>query len=92
VATVAGSRLRRLVGDRFEVQCSHHQAVDRVGPGLVVTAHSEDGVVEAVESPGHRFVVGVQWHPEETGDRPLFDALVAEARAEADLSGAVERP
>jgi putative glutamine amidotransferase len=79
VETEAGSRVRRLLGPRFEVLCSHHQAVDRVGQGLVVTAYSEDGVVEAVESSGHRFVVGVQWHPEETGDRPLFDALVAEA-------------
>jgi gamma-glutamyl-gamma-aminobutyrate hydrolase PuuD len=90
VATVAGSRLRRLVGDRFEVQCSHHQAVDRLGQGLVVTAHSEDGVVEAVESAGHRFVVGVQWHPEESGDRPLFDALVAEARAEVEADPRVD--
>jgi gamma-glutamyl-gamma-aminobutyrate hydrolase PuuD len=79
VVTEAGSRVRRLLGPRTEVLCSHHQAVDRVGQGLVVTAYSADGVVEAVESSDHRFVVGVQWHPEETGDRPLFDALVAEA-------------
>ncbi len=91
VVTGDGSRIRRLLGPRIEVQCSHHQAVDRVGRGLVVTAHSEDGVVEAVESPGHRFVVGVQWHPEETGDRRLFDALVAAAAAEtADREGGEE--
>ena len=44
--------------------CSHHQALDRVGGGLAVTARSEDGVIEAVELAGHRFVLGVQWHPE----------------------------
>ena len=44
----------------------------RVGDGLVVTARSEDGVIEAVELPGRAFAVGVQWHPEETGDVRLF--------------------
>ena len=55
------------------------QALGSVGHGLVVTARSGDGVVEAVELPGHRFVVGVQWHPEEVGDLRLFEALVAAA-------------
>jgi putative glutamine amidotransferase len=91
VVTGTGSRLRRLLGPRIEVQCSHHQAVDRVGRGLVVTAHSEDGIVEAVESTGHRFVVGVQWHPEETGDRRLFEALVAEAEAADREAEAADR-
>jgi len=45
-----------------------------------VTARSKDGVIEAVELPNHRFVVGVQWHPEESGDRRLFDAVVDVAR------------
>ena len=43
----------------------HHQAAGRIAPGLVVTARSSDGVVEAVEMPGRRFLLGVQWHPEE---------------------------
>ena len=60
-----------------------------LGAGLVATAWSEDGVVEAVELPGHRFVVGVQWHPEESGDRRLFDALVAAARARRARRGTV---
>ncbi len=64
--------------------CSHHQAIDTVAPGLVVTARSADGVVEAVELPGRRFVVGVQWHPEEDGDLRLFEALVAAARSDTD--------
>jgi gamma-glutamyl-gamma-aminobutyrate hydrolase PuuD len=93
VSTGPRSRLRRILGPRLEVQCSHHQAVDRLGRGLVVTAHSEDGVIEAVESPDHRFVVGVQWHPEEIGDRRLFDALVGEAEAVDREDGArVVRP
>ena len=58
------------------VQCSHHQAVDRLGRGLVVTASAPDGVVEAVESPSAPFVVGVEWHPEQDGDLRLFEALV----------------
>lgn len=79
VLTEESSAVRALLGPRTEVLCSHHQAVDRLGRGLTVTARSEDGVVEAVELPEHRFVVGVQWHPEETGDSRLFEALVAAA-------------
>ncbi len=81
VDTEEGSAVHRLLGPRTEVLCSHHQAVDRLGSGLVVAARSQDGVVEALELPGHRFVVGVQWHPEETGDRRLFEALVQAAAA-----------
>jgi putative glutamine amidotransferase len=62
------------------VLCSHHQAIDRLGAGLVPTAHAADGVVEAVELPGAPFVLGVQWHPEEGGDVRPFSALVAAAR------------
>ena len=79
VVTEEGTTVRRLFGARADVLCSHHQALDRLGGGLVVSARSEDGVVEAVELPGHRFVVGVQWHPEESSDRRLFEALVAVA-------------
>jgi putative glutamine amidotransferase len=42
----------------------HHQAINRLGEGLVVEARSDDGIVEAVRWEGHSFVVGVQWHPE----------------------------
>ena len=77
VVTEEGTEVRRVLGPRLEVLCSHHQAIDTLGRGLVVTARSTDGVVEAVELPGARFVVGVQWHPEEQGDARLFEALVA---------------
>jgi putative glutamine amidotransferase len=79
VHTEEGSVVHRVLGEHAEVLCSHHQAISRLGRGLVVTAMSDDGVIEAVESPRHRFVVGVQWHPEESGDTRLFEALVGAA-------------
>ncbi len=59
----------------------HHQAIDRPGQGLAVTAWAPDGVIEAVELPGHPWLLAVQWHPEVTAaDDPtqqaLFDGLV----------------
>jgi putative glutamine amidotransferase len=42
----------------------HHQAVDKVGKGLLLTGLSEDGIVESFEHPDYKFVAGVQWHPE----------------------------
>jgi len=80
VHTERGSHVHRLCGERVEVRCSHHQAVDRLGRGLRVTARSEDGVIEAAELDGQAFVVGVQWHPEEPGDVRLFEGLVTAAR------------
>jgi putative glutamine amidotransferase len=66
------------------VNSRHHQAVKRPGAGLVTTATAPDGVIEAIERPASRFVVGVQWHPENfcaTGEfAALFDALVAACR------------
>lgn len=60
---------------------AHHQGLGRLAAGLVVTARSvPDSVAEAIESPEHRFVLGVQWHPEQETDSPVFAALVAEAR------------
>ncbi|MGE0877039.1 MAG: gamma-glutamyl-gamma-aminobutyrate hydrolase family protein [Acidimicrobiia bacterium] len=64
---------------------SHHQVIDRLGQGLVVTGRSPgDDYVEAVELPGARWVVAVQWHPEKTAERDpaqqaLFDAFVERA-------------
>ncbi len=91
VTTEPSSAVRRLVGESAEVWCSHHQAIGSLAPGLVVTATSTDGVIEAVELPGHRFVLGVQWHPEEVGDARLFEALVAAAGSSAGQSPATAR-
>ncbi len=56
---------RKLMQDKISrVNSTHHQAVKRPGKGLVVSALAPDGVVEGIESPGHAFIVGVQWHPE----------------------------
>jgi putative glutamine amidotransferase len=81
VEVTASSRLREILGeDALSVNSLHHQAVDRVGEGLVTAARCpEDGVVEGLEMPGRRFVVAVQWHPESFWNRPdsfqpLFDA------------------
>jgi putative glutamine amidotransferase len=77
VTTVAGSRLAALIGDTSQVQCYHHQAIDRLGQGLVVSAQAADGVIEAVEIPSSDFVLAVQWHPEERlDDIRLFVAVV----------------
>jgi putative glutamine amidotransferase len=81
VQVEAGSRLHGIVGDRLDVPSCHHQAPDRIGDGLVVTARSPDGVVEGLELPQARFCVAVLWHPEEDleGGLPLFRELVTEA-------------
>ncbi len=76
-----GSRLADLVGPgELGVHSYHHQGVDRLGEGLVVTARTDDGLVQAFESDGEGYVLGVQWHPEQNQeDRRLFAGLVAEA-------------
>jgi len=80
-----GSRLARLArARRGEVNSRHHQSVKRAGDGLKVVGRAPDGVIEAVEAEGRRFVVGVQWHPERMGPGSLgwgvFEALVEAAR------------
>lgn len=65
VTVTGGTLLHSILGqEEISVNTLHHQAVDRVGDGLVVSAVSPDGLVEAVELPGHPFLLGVQWHPE----------------------------
>ncbi len=71
-----GWLLSKAMGESATVQCSHHQAVDRLAERLVVTARASDGLIEAVELPAAAFVVGVQWHPEQDGDLRVFEALV----------------
>jgi gamma-glutamyl-gamma-aminobutyrate hydrolase PuuD len=91
-------RLRRdsrlaaaLRADAFASCSSHHQqAIARLGDGLAETGWSDDGLCEAIEDAGSRWVVGVQWHPEDTAaedpeQRRVFSAFVAAARAAGPL-------
>jgi len=86
VKLAPGSRLAVAAGaDVVSSSSHHHQAIDRLGADLVATGWTGDGLVEAVELDGGAWVVGVQWHPEETaaGDaaqQALFDELVRRAR------------
>ena len=76
-----GSRLSAVLGERAPVKSHHHQGYGRIGAGLRAVAWADDGTVEALEDPAHRFALGVLWHPEEGEDFALFEALVDEARA-----------
>jgi putative glutamine amidotransferase len=81
----SGSRLAQLNGSAAaEINTSHHQAIDRPGRNLRVTAQAPDGIIEAVEYTGDApWIVGVQWHPE----RMANDAF--SARLFADFVAAV---
>lgn len=81
VTPVPGTRYASLVPGACDVPTYHHQAVDRIGTGLVASAHAQDGTVEAVERPGLPWVLGVQWHPEAGDDLRVMRALVAAAEA-----------
>ncbi len=70
-----GSLAAGFMGEHAEVNSYHHQGVADPG-ALCVTGRADDGVIEAVEAPGRRFVLGVQWHPEVAGDLRPFQALV----------------
>lgn len=73
-----GSRIAGLMGDDLAIHCYHHQGVADSGT-LTVTGRTEDGLIEAVEDPAHRFVLGVQWHPEVVRDERLFGAVIKAA-------------
>lgn len=63
----------------------HHQGVDALGEGLLVSGHSVlDGLPEAIELDGRRFVLGVQWHPEADPDSRVIEAFVDACRAAAE--------
>lgn len=93
VGVVPGSRLAHIVapqlkaGSRLDVNSRHHQAIDVVAPGFVVSATAPDGTIEAIETaapaPAGGFCVGVQWHPENfwrTGETAsLFESFVKAA-------------
>jgi gamma-glutamyl-gamma-aminobutyrate hydrolase PuuD len=73
------SKLGKAIGDHAEAAFPHHQAVNRLGTGVLAVAWADDQIVEGVELQGHRFGVGVQWHPERGNDLRLFEALIEAA-------------
>ena len=84
VTIEAGTRLAAIAGaETWAVNSRHHQAVARLAPGLQICARDpEDGTVEAVEMPSRRFVLAVQWHPEnqapvDAGQLKLFQSFAA---------------
>ncbi|WP_037670585.1 gamma-glutamyl-gamma-aminobutyrate hydrolase family protein [Streptomyces griseus] len=80
VKPVPGTLYAQAVPEEMSVPTYHHQAVDRLGAGLLPSAHAADGTVEAVELPSDSgWVLGVQWHPEMDEDDRVMRALVAAA-------------
>ncbi|WP_162494379.1 gamma-glutamyl-gamma-aminobutyrate hydrolase family protein [Streptomyces qaidamensis] len=79
VKPVPGSLYAGVVPEETFVPTYHHQAVDRLGDGLVPSAYAADGTVEAVELPSADWVLGVQWHPEMGDDVRVMRALVEAA-------------
>lgn len=84
----AGTRLFGLFGlYQTRINSLHNQSIDALGRGLVVSGRDLDGIVQAVEHPAERFLIGVQWHPEfllhSREQRGLFTALVSAAAARA---------
>jgi putative glutamine amidotransferase len=86
VSVESGTLLAQAVGERrLEVNSTHHQAVKQLGKNLIASARAEDRLIEALESTAHRFVLGVQWHPEvlapnRNDQRQLFSRFVSECK------------
>lgn len=82
VNLTVGSRLQDAIGGvTMPVNSMHHQAIKSLAPGLLVSARAGDGVIEAIESEGPNYLVGVQWHPEvfeqrDERTRKLFQSFV----------------
>jgi len=89
VSVTEGTLARRVLGEaRHVTRSHHHQGVDRVGDGLLVSATAVmDGLPEAIELGDSRFVLGVQWHPEADATSPVVGALVQAASEHAHAQG-----
>ncbi|MCJ0870434.1 gamma-glutamyl-gamma-aminobutyrate hydrolase family protein [Streptomyces sp. AP-93] len=80
VRPVPGTRYAALVPEESEVPTYHHQAVDRLGRGLIASSHATDGTVESIELPAPSpWTLGVQWHPEQDKDTRVMSALITAA-------------
>lgn len=80
VSLVEGSVARSVLGPEVGVKSYHHQGLADAG-SLAAVGHADDGTIEAVEMAGHRFALGVLWHPEAGDDLRLFEALLSAASA-----------
>jgi putative glutamine amidotransferase len=94
VRLTPGSRAAQVAGEQLHgTKSHHHQGVDRVGDGLVVTGVATiDGLPEALELPGDAFVLGVQWHPEADERSRVIGGLVEAARAHREAAAAAPQP
>jgi putative glutamine amidotransferase len=85
VRITRGTRLYKILRTgMLKVNSSHHQAPKKIAPGWIINAVAPDGIIEGLESPRHRFAIGVQWHPEflyrkDEASRRLFRAFLKEA-------------
>lgn len=75
VRTIEGTWLRDAVGEHADVATYHHQAIDRLGEDLTVSATAEDGTIEGIEDL-ERGLVAVQWHPEARPHEGIFKSFV----------------
>jgi putative glutamine amidotransferase len=79
------TKLLNMVNGRvdWEVNTTHHQAIDKLGEGLRTSAIASDGIIEAIEVTGDEFIIGVEWHPEYLAcgdiDKKLFEGLIQKA-------------
>jgi len=91
VSFTANSMLHNICGSFQETNSFHHQCIKTVGKELKISAVAADGIIEALENPSHRFLIGVQWHPEcmyETSPamRELFHSFTERARNAKTIS------
>jgi putative glutamine amidotransferase len=86
VALEEGSLAARAAGEGMHVaHCHHHQAIDALGEGLVVSGRAaEGGLAEAIEAADGRWVLGVQWHPEARDESAILAAFTDAARRRAE--------
>lgn len=85
ITIVPQSHLYQIMREqRHKINCLHHQSIDQLGEGLNIVGKDDHGIVQAIESSAHPFLIGVQWHPEYLPLSPthqrLFRALVQKAR------------
>ncbi len=81
VEIIEGTLLHKITNQNIiEVNTAHHQAVKKVGSGVVINSYSPDGVIEGIEYPANKFCLGVQWHPEyhvTNADTKIFEAFIS---------------